>query len=169
MKSLKLYHGTNHINNPFQYAYAGLGNCQEGPGFYLTNTENVAKGYGKYILVVEAKYRKIVPQVGKPNTNQLTSLIKKAPDLKITLEDYDEDPRVALNQAIKIYTTYYKNPSDAFQNVWAGFYRDHPGQYLRNMVDMGYDGAIAKFNNGIIHFIAFDPRKLKVISRIETR
>jgi hypothetical protein len=37
------------------------------------------------------------------------------------------------------------------------------------MVKMGYDGMLINFDNGIVHFVAFDPKKLKVIGKTETR
>ena len=158
-----MYHGSNHDFTKFNYTFLGAGTEQEGTGFYLTSSKEDAHRYGKFIHTVEVNYRKVVPMKGKKNVDDVRFLIQKAPDLKMTLTNFDENPKVALEKAVKAMVEYSKNPHDMYLSVWSDFYKDNPKDYLKNMVRLGYDGVIIKKQYGVTHFIAFDPDKLRIV------
>ncbi len=170
MKILTLYHGRNAIPFRFDYRYVGKGNDEEGPGFYLTDMAEDARRYGRFVYQVEATFRKLVPNHGSLSAKQqqeIALLIRAAPNRDETLQNWDENPRVAFRQAVRGIIEYTESPHDAFMQVWWDFYRDDPTLYLVNMVKLGYDGVEAPFTGPARHFVAFDPDKLEIIAARE--
>lgn len=159
---LELYHGSNNEIKKFDYKYVGKGNDQEGVGFYLTNSKDDAKRYGKYVYEVEVYYRKLVPTSGRKNLSDLRYLIVNAPESEETVLNWDENPKVGYQKATQAIAQFTKNPHDMFMQVWYDFYRYSPKEYLKNMVKLGYDGVLINKGMGLKHFIAFDPDKLKL-------
>ncbi len=155
------YHGRTVKDTKFDVKYTGKGNDQEGPGFYFTTLKEEAARYtdhGGIIISVELNPRKLVS--GKPNKAELTKLIKMAPDYKMTLTDWGEDPydafETVINGMMDNDTKY-----DAFQSVWYDFYRYEPADYLRNVVKLGYDG-----HKGVTlkyAIVIYNPKAIKVI------
>lgn len=165
--TLSMYHGCKKPFEKFSYSFVGQGNDEEGVGFYLTNNETDARRYGDTILVVEAAIRKLVPTVtGSPPRKEILSLMKKSPDIKTALMDWDENPHKALAMASSSIFKHDDTPHKAFLSVWWDFYRNHPIVYLQNMVKMGYDGVLIQKKEGVSHLVAFDPDKLKIIGKV---
>ena len=158
------YHGSNVPFREFEYKYLGKGTEQEGYGFYLTNTIDDARMYGKYIMVVRATVRKFVSTTRPPNHGDIRKMLIRAPNLEDTLTNFDTDRHVpAFENAYRLILTYNQTAHDAFQTVSYDFYRDEPEVYLKNMVSLGYDGVLIQKHGGVKHLIAFDPKKLKIL------
>jgi hypothetical protein len=90
-------------------------------------------------------------------------LIKAAPDCDETLTDWGETPEKALFTATElILDANQGEPQQVFQQIWYDFYRDHPQDYLREMVKLGYDGVLVdrverKDGTRIRHAVVFNP------------
>lgn len=161
------YHGTPANFDQFSYSFIGKGYDQEGPGFYFTSDENIAKHYTRgtgRIIKAQLNLQKTVPLTGSPKKREIVSLIKMAPNLEYTLTNWDEDPRVALLKAVqsilKNGDKWGMKPHEVFQSVWYEFYKGHEDQYLKNMVSLGYDGVIIPQGNNITTVVVFDPNKI---------
>lgn len=173
MKSMRFYHGKSKPLVKFDYnIITHEGNQQEGAGFYLTSDPLDAKKYGNYVYLVEAAYRKLVPIQGYKNMGEAKALVLAAPDVKEELLSWGDTPQDGLNKYLKNISEYTKpnNPLDMFTQVGADFYRYNPVEWMKGMVNLGYDGTLIKNpygkKNNFIHFIAYDPAKVKIISKL---
>jgi hypothetical protein len=164
MKTVRMYHGSNRLFKTFEYhGNIGTGNDQEGVGFYLTTSEKEAMGYGKRIYVVDASFRKLISTTKPANSNEVMRMMKIAPELKHTLENWDENPTIALKKAWNAMMDSGDTAHQVYQSVWYDFYRNNPVHYLKNMVKTGYDGVMIPKSHKVTHLIAFDPQKLKIV------
>jgi hypothetical protein len=164
------YHGSPMLFKEFDYKFlsTGKGYDQNGPGFYFTNNLKHAEMYGKYIYRVKLNLGKTVPLKGKAKKSEVIKMIKIAPDLADDLTNWDENPIIALNNAVNAIAN--NNPHEAFQSVWHDFYRNNSAQYLKNMISLlGYTGIIIPNLNSlfaddpIIHAIAFGPQFIQIL------
>ena len=141
---------------------------QEGPGLYFTTSLEEARGYGDYISFVNlniSKNRWLVKREDAVNPSDIKQLILKAPDYLDTLTDWDENPNIALRNAVQSITQYSSGVLDAYQQVWHDFYRYHPQEYLKNIKK--YDAGLVKRVNSN-HAIVFHPEVIQTI-KIVTR
>lgn len=164
---LTVFHGMTADFDAFTDDFVGNGNDQEGPGIYLTTDEADAQFYcrGNGVLyTVEMELRKTVSTKRKASKREVEKMMRAAPDLDDTLQNWDENKGEAFRQAL---AAMLKNePAHAaFQSVWYDFYRNAPVQYLRNMVGLlGYDGVIVP-KEKVTHFIVFNPAVLRIVSK----
>ena len=159
------YHGSpkKFLDFSSEFLGSGRGHDQEGPGFYFTNDEADARGYGGYVLRVHLTLNRVVRLKGRIPDSQIRKMLDHAPDLADTLTNWDENPRIAYRNAVEAIKRY-DSPHQAFQTIWYDFYRGHEAQYLKNMVTiLGYDGVVVPKNNGVQHAIVFDPSKIQII------
>lgn len=158
-----IYHGTPHTFPAFEYQYIGNGTDQEGPGIYLTSDIRDAARYGQHIMIVEAEFNHFVPLTGKTSPREIKYMIEHAPDAAYVLENYDENPTIALREAIHDTIAFNETPHDAFQSVCADFYRYDPVDFVKNMVSLGYDGVKIERRDNVTHFIAYNLDNLRII------
>ena len=173
MKIVRMYHGKSKPLKGFSYDFiTAEGNNQEGAGFYLTSDKNDAKKYGNYIYIVDAAYRKLVPQRGIKNTDEAKRLILLAPDVKEELLSWGDTSQKGLWAYMMGLDGFTKpnNPLDMFTQIWIDFYRYSPAEWMKAMVKLGYDGTLIKQpygkKNNFMHFIAYDPKKLKIVAQL---
>jgi hypothetical protein len=164
------YHGTPNKFEHFDLDFIGAKEAkdQDGPGFYFTDNIDTARGYaGKtgVILKCELFPRKIVKSTGKINFNMVNFMIKNAPDYQSTLENFDENPIKAFNDAIRLIVTP-NNPKQTFEQIWYDFYRYEAKQWAINMSKFTYDAVLVNTQNGDTHIIMLNPDKIKIIERI---
>ena len=165
-----LYHGSPLKIDRFNLNHVGQeeANDQEGPGIYLSTMLNDARGYAGqngFLHRVEAKDMNLI-QGDKPNMIHVKKLILQSLGW-IDEEGYanwGENPEVALQAALKSIQDYSSSAIDGFQSVWASFYRYDPKEYIRNMVQLGYDGFLIPKEGGF-HLIAYNPNKLRITRR----
>jgi len=169
------YHGSNNRIESFSLEHlgTGIGLDQYGPGIYLTSSPQDAARYGKYIHTVEVDIpRSRFLGKRKISRQQVEELIKKAPDFEDRLTNWDENPRVAFKKATdNIFRSYYDDMREACEQVWFDFYypNHHTVDYLRRMVEMGYDAFTVKlgepwYTTDTVHMIVFNPKCLQIVS-----
>lgn len=164
------YHGSKTDFESFDLNRVGKGIDQNGPGFYFTQDIDDAKGYGDRVYEYELNLRKTVPTKGKINIAEIQKLMKLSSNLNDVLMNWGENKNVAFREALSAMIDA-ETPFHAFTNVWYDFYRDHPKQYVENMIKLGYDGVIIKGSEGYgnistTHIIVFNPNSIKKIRRI---
>lgn len=160
------YHGTRARFTRFDPRYAAVGNAQEGPGFYFTKNINEAKGYGNRVLKCELDLTGEMHVNGPINRREIEYMIERAPDLEMDLTNWDEYPEVAFNKAVESMITYADGPKDAFESVWADFYRDEAAEWIRNVVRLGYTHTRPTRTDNQ-HIIMFDPNGIELVEIIE--
>lgn len=169
MPSITLYHGSSRKFGAFSYTNLNPGgNLQEGPGFYLTTSEKDARSYGKYIYTVQVSYTKLVPQRGVPKREELIHIVRSSPNLRDNFWDWGETPEQGVMAAVNSYMRFSKHPHDAFQQAWVDWYRHDIIPYLKEMVRLRYDGVKINKTDGVKHFIAFNPLKLRIVNIEDT-
>jgi hypothetical protein len=169
MKPKFWYQGRSVNSDVFDYKFIDRkGLRQDGAGFYFTDDIKDASRYAKggIILKCEIHARKTL-KGKKVNPAHLVRMLNLAPNLKATLADWDEDPKVALTTAFDNYMAYSDNDIEAFQSVWADFYNGYDEEYLKNMVKLGYDATEPLTEwDGVNHLIVFNPKIITVIEKI---
>jgi hypothetical protein len=168
------YHGSETKINKFLDDFVGGKEAkdQNGPGIYFTSSWNNARSYGGYVYTVKLSPKKILSNKQGQNApiKEIEWLIKKAPNWQETAQNWDENPMRGLKIILNDFIKYNDNPNDQFQQVWIDFYRDNPVDYVRNMVQLGYDALIISDMNSIIsqeenitHTIVFNPSIIQMV------
>ena len=169
-KPMIAYHGSKHKFDSFTDEFVGGKEAtdQEGPGIYFTTSEEDARGYGEFMYKVMLSPRKLLDK--SPNYQKygptLMKLIKMAPDWKDSAQNWDENYNRGVIEAAKSFIDYNDNEKDCFLQVWIDFYRDHPFDYVKNMVKLGFDGIIVNAygrNEDVKHIIVYNPSIIKTI------
>lgn len=151
------YHGSKTAFDSFDAMRSAEGNTQEGPGFYLTTDPDDAAKYGDVIMTFAVNVRELLPTKGRPSKAKIRSMILASPELDEALTDWDEDRNTALKLAVETIANSSSSPKDAFERVWASFYRNSPAAWLSYMWGkLGYTGFVLDRPNGIKHFICFN-------------
>ena len=162
---LDVYHGTPRNFDVFSLEFLGQGHDEEGPGIYLTtdktDAERYATGPTGRVLAVKARFRRLVSTQSPAKRSQIEQAVKRAPRLDLHLADWDEDPAVALRTAVTMIASG-ATEHDAFQSVWADFYRHDEAAYLETMKALGFDGVEIDCSEGVRHLVMFSPSDLTV-------
>jgi hypothetical protein len=77
-------------------------------------------------------------------------------------QNYDENPRIGLRNFIEATIDYNDTEKDVVQQIWYDFYRYNPIDFVRNMVKLGIDGIMVTKDNGVIHYIIYNPSIIKI-------
>jgi hypothetical protein len=162
------YHGSKTKFEKFDLSYISREGAtdQEGPGFYLTSSNEDALQYGPYVHTIKAKVAKsrLMPEKRKINPQFIRGLILKAPEVDDNLTNYAENRNTAINVAVDQIMDAY-GPNDyrqALEQVWYDHYRGYEREWLSRMRSVGWDGFIVERVNGVKHFICFNPEILIV-------
>lgn len=173
------YHGRTVDSDIFSYDYLGGRDAlnQEGPGFYFTNSFENAKRYASpngIILKCKVDYKKLINKSDTSNTQTnkkvIIDLINSSPDRDYTLENFDENPKVAMVKAVNAYLTY-KNAHDTYQMIANDFYKYEPKKYLQ-VLSKYYDAQLTKLDNTfygttIYHLIVYNPSIITVLDKFK--
>ncbi len=161
------YHGRTVQSTEFDFKYTGIGNDQDGAGFYFSDNAKTAQGYaGNTGVLISAylNYKKLVPLTGRINQKEIEFMIKNAPNYLDTLQNWGENPNQAMREAVSGFMNN-DSPEDAFQYVEADFYRGYSSVYLSNMIKLKYDGHFSRSVQGDYnHFIVFNPAIIEIIN-----
>ncbi len=161
-----MYTGRTVDSTMFDLAYTGRGNDQDGPGFYFSDDPEDAYGYAfphGVLLAVHLEPRKLLSHTAKPNLSEVTRLLRGSPCLNDVLEDWDENRTRAFS---KLLASMMDQESQfaAFLSVWYDAYHrcGQDAAYLKNVVEIGYDGAISPGEwAGRLHVIMFNPAAIQ--------
>jgi hypothetical protein len=163
------YHGRSVKSKVFDYRYAGGENAvnQEGSGFYFSNHFNDALSYAYpngIIMRCKVNYSKprLLTDKSPIRKNVVRDLIKKAPDLEMSLSNWDYDPARALVKAVNSIVDYSDDGADAYQQVEYDFYRYEPQEYLKNLSKY-FDAHITRRSDTGYHLIVYNPKVIKVL------
>jgi hypothetical protein len=165
-KAITAYHGSPKRILKFVDEFVGGEQAadQEGPGIYFTSSFDNAGYYGEYVHTVTLTPRKLLTVT--PSSNKMAGLIQKmvmmAPDWEMHAQDYDENPRIGLRNFIESTIDYNDTEKDIAQQIWIDFYRYEPVDFVRNMVKMGIDGLMIPKNDGVVHYIIYNPAIIKI-------
>lgn len=164
---IEAYHGTNANIERFSLDYVGEGYDQEGPGIYFTNDRDDATGYGKFVYHVALDIARAPRLKKRAKITEIRQIINWASDLEDKLCDWDEDPKIAFDRAVKS-CMLQDNEHQSFLTVWYEFYRYRPQEYLKNMIELGFDGAIIPSTTytNVIHYVMFNPRKIIMLDNL---
>ncbi len=180
-KPLTMYHGTDAIFNVFDYTKIGTQGVSEGAGFYFTNSQDVAKGYGNP-LEVNLSIQKPLAYDAKPfGRSVLQRLIKRVAEIEsqVTemgigdgfLSNYGDINYEGFNAVLRDATESMVNEETALDQI---------SSIINSGVDIetvnkavfevtGYDGVVSKgFSNegseDNLIYVAFFPEQVKSTS-----
>lgn len=167
---ITVYHGSNTKITNFVTDFVGGNNAtdQEGPGIYFTTSLDNANRYGEYVHKVILKPRKLLSEKPRGGTSaELLKLAKMAPDWEDTAMNWSENPQVGIVKAVNDAIQYNDNEKDRFLQIWIDFYRNHPVEYVKNCVKLGYDGIVVDRqslfeNDPIKHYIIYNPSIIEI-------
>lgn len=161
------YHGSTSPITKFSDEFVGREEAtdQEGPGIYFTTDPDDARGYGEHVHAVKITPRKLVDETPHDDIpdDDLISLIKMAPDWEMNAQNWDEDPESGLYQAVSDFREYNESEKELFQQVWYDFFRHNPREFVRGMVNLGYDGQLINRENGRQHIIVYNPEIITTV------
>lgn len=168
------YHGRTVDNETFSLDYVGGERSidQEGPGFYFTNDLQNARSYAYpngIVLKCQVDYKKLIikgtASETKTSKKIIVDLINNSPNKDYVLENFDEDPRLAMIKAVNAYLKY-TDAFDSYQIVARDFYRHDAKQYLQ-VLSKYYDAQLTKHDNTIYHLVVYNPALIRVIDKIK--
>jgi hypothetical protein len=160
------YHGSPKRIVKFVDEFVGAekANDREGPGIYFSSSFDDARHYGEYVHTVSLTPRKLLSV--KPSSNKMAGLINKmvlmATDWELLVQDYHENPKIGLRKFIEATIDYNENEKDVAQQIWFDFYRYDPVDFVRNMVKLGIDGLMVPKEQGVVHYIIYNPDIIKI-------
>ena len=171
------YHGTPNQFDQFDLNLTGKGNDQEGPGIYFTSNKEQALGYGDRVIEAKLHLNNVVSMSGKINEDHIRKLVLQSLGLsdESELDEMEDDdfwesnltnwggsPYSAYENVVDSTLRYNHTPHEAFQAVWYECYRHNAGDYLRNMIELGYDGVVIPTAEAT-HYVVFSPNAIEVI------
>jgi hypothetical protein len=173
------YHGRTVDSESFSYDYVGGENAhdQEGPGFYFTSNLNDARSYAQHngiILKCEIDYKKLIIKSDtsstKTNKKVLVDLINNSPNKEYTLSNFDENPRIAMINAVNAYLRY-EDAFDSYQILARDFYRYEAKEYLETLSKY-YDAQLTTKEGSmdghrLYHLIVYKPSIIKVLDKMK--
>lgn len=168
------YHGRTVDNETFSLDYVGGENAndQEGPGFYFTNGLQNARSYAYpngIVLKCQVDYKKLIIKGDSSETKTrkkiVVDLINNSPNKDYVLENFDEDPQVAMIKAVNAYLKY-TDAYDSYQIIARDFYRHESKEYLQ-VLSKYYDAQLTKHSGDIYHLIVYNPALIRVIDKIK--
>lgn len=173
------YHGRTVDSESFSYDYVGGENAydQEGPGFYFTSNLNDARAYAQpngIILKCYIDYKKLIIKSDtsstKTNKKVLVDLINNSPNKEYTLSNFDENPRIAMINAVNAYLRY-EDAFDSYQILARDFYRYEAKEYLETLSKY-YDAQLTTKEGSmdghrLYHLIVYKPSIIKVLDKMK--
>jgi hypothetical protein len=180
-KPLTVYHGTDAIFNIFDYTKIGTQGVSEGAGFYFTNSQDVAKGYGNP-LEVNLSIQKPLAYDAKPfNRSVLQRLIKRVAEIESQVTEMGIGDGFLSNYGDINYDGFNRVLRDATESmVDEETALDQISSIINSGVDIetvnkavfevtGYDGVVSKgFSNEGSEdntiYVAFFPEQVKSTS-----
>jgi hypothetical protein len=162
------FHGSKVEFKKFDLEYAAVekGYLQEGPGFYLSNDSEDARGYAdsKFLKTIELTSTKNIKKAsGKFNVILLNYLTKNIPDEESVLSNWDENPVKAKRELIKNISEGSGNLLEMVKDIWYECFKGYEKEYLKLLVKFGIDGFVVDKKDSIKHLIAYNPEILKII------
>lgn len=161
------YHGSTAPISQFSDEFVGRGNDEYGPGIYFSSVPYTAIGYAAdggqngRLYQCELHLRKELSKKTKINKAVLLKLIQSTPDTE-AWTDWDENQNRAYMTALKNYVEE-GNMYDALMSVWYDWYRNYPVDFIRKLVQLGYDGYVYTFSSGEKFVVVYNPASIKVI------
>ncbi len=161
------YHGTQRPISQFSDEFVGRGKDQYGPGIYFTSSPITARGYCEkspegVVYECELTIRKELLKTDKINKAVLQKLIQNTPDDE-AYSNWDENPQRAVSIALGNYMDE-DNMYDALMSVWYDWYNSHATEFVRALVQLGYDAFTHKFENGELFVILYNVASIKVVN-----
>ncbi|AQW88978.1 hypothetical protein pEaSNUABM50_00465 [Erwinia phage pEa_SNUABM_50] len=162
------YHGSSAPISNFSDEFVGRGNDEYGPGIYFSSVPNTSIGYAKdggsngMVYQCEINLRKELSKKTRVNKAVLLKLMQNTPD-EDAYTNWNENKNVAYRTALQGYVDE-GNMYDALMGVWYDWYREYPVQFVRSLVQLGYDGYIYTFASGERFIIVYNPASIKVVN-----
>ena len=174
-----VYRGSKYEDDKFEYKNMGWEaiKSQEGPGFYFTDTEKLAKAYGKvkaYTLDIQhplvLDYRKNTHIITKEQAVELYS----GSEYKyfydewipfytgINMENFSEKERVEAY----IDKLHKQGDLEILKNLKRAYKAEGYETMMNKMSDvLGYDGVIVSIENNMTVYVAWRPEQIKRLDK----
>lgn len=170
------YHGSPFTFDRFDIETIGHGTDQEGPGIYLTTSEDDAYGYSRkglperdghvYEVRVHPEFHCLPAVGGRLSISKCDKLVRMAPNWRDLLLDWGHESTVANFEAMHQCLLMRPTQREAYQDIWYQFYRYRPVDFARNMVTLGFDGMlIDKPEKGKQHLVVYNTDRVRIMGR----
>ncbi len=164
-----LYRGFSTNDSTISLETASKGTPALGPGIYFSTDYKEATKYGKYVLKANVDLVRTVSEVKSPNAKEIEFMIVSSPKKDSKLEEYGDNKKEALAEAIKTYKDY-DNEKDAFIAIYNDFYYPvYARHFCLNMVRLGFDGLIVTRQNGSKQYIVYNVKKIQKVEFKESK
>lgn len=189
---LTVYHGTDYEFDSFDSSYTGKGNDAYGSGFYFSNDQATARGYGKHMKEVQLAIENPLVIDGRSGSlmdveipqDKVVEFLKAHPDIYLGSKEAEETDRFnPLGDYLPEYwdkESWTKPEIDRMLQKVAKEYFDSPNNYvyLTNLFGeehatafrvhskeiLGWDGVRIDFEDGLTHWVAWFPEQIRIVS-----
>lgn len=183
------YHGSACPIEQFDYQFTGIGNDQNGSGFYFTTDPGEALGYTEYELNSQTKpgangnptvhkaevhFDCLMPNDAQFSISpaQVKRMVRYAPNLRDALENWGDLSRYSmthvLNEAVGHYA-HHKDDGPTIRTLFKianDFFDGETEAFNRAMLEvLGIDGIVEHYPDKS-HFVAFFPNQIDIIERL---
>lgn len=165
------YHGTQtkFVKFDYQHAYTANSTAQYGPGFYLTDSKELASGYANgagYLLTVDLTRRgRIINGNAAPTKVEIDGFIERMPDKESVLSNWDESQTRAVGLLQQSLKDNNETVLEMIQSIWADCYRGHEHKFIKSLVMRSMiDGILIPQQNGVNFLIVYNPDILKIVN-----
>lgn len=165
------YHGTKHRFDSFSYEYVLTedAKAQFGPGFYLTDSQQIAAGYagaGGVIKEVTLKrLNRIFTNRTKARPNMANQYVAKIPeeDRETVLSNWDEDPQRARRKLIDAINEYCPTLHSMIEMICHECFRGSEPFFVQRVAERSeVDGIIIPQTEDMNFLIAYNPAVLRI-------
>lgn len=164
-----LYRGFSSNDSTISLETASKGTPALGPGIYFSSDYEEAKKYGKFILKANINFVRTVSEIKEPSPKDIEFMIVSSPKKEERLQEYGDNKKDALEEAIKTYKEY-GNEKDAYIAIFNDFYYPvYARQFCLNMVRLGFDGLIVSRKDGSKQFIVYNIKKIQKVEFKESK
>ena len=182
------YHGSGCRIDSFDYAFTGIGNDQNGSGFYFTSNieeaiaycSNTINGLEKpggmsnpTVHMAHLSFNRLLDSQSEAELQyaNVVSIIRRSPRLDECLENWDEVTDATRERVIAMAAKAYTQKEGegplikrlfALANDFYGADTKAFNEAVRDV--LGFDGVIERFEEKT-HFVAFFPEQINVVAR----
>jgi hypothetical protein len=155
------FYGSHHRAEKFDESLIENGNPDDGPGIYLSSSENEARNNGgPYVTPVTVKTHKLVSTHGVAKKTDISFLINAAPNIEEQLKKFDEDKAKAFFKAVDSIN-HGQTPHNIFLNIWNTFYNGDAKAFCAALVKGGYDATTLSKGTFVL-YVVYNPKIITI-------
>lgn len=162
-----VYHGSNYSFDAFGYEKMGEKGTSEGRGFYFSQSEKTAKGYGKNLVKAYVNISNPASLTEKTITkSDIKKLIKSHGNIADAISNWGDVSYDGLSNVLNAAVdSIYNNDNDVdiINEIGTSIFHSQWGEYFPLVKEkLGFDGTIFKHGE-TTNYVVFNPEDVKSV------